>query len=105
MKKENLIIPGTVLVILIIFFALFYAFGGFNNNTASESNIYQTKTSEEEVTIDLTPREYKDGKFYVDIGVNTHTVSLEQFDLKQLVKLDYSSTSINPVLAPELSGH
>ena len=64
-----------------------------------------TKTSEGEVTVDLTPKEFNGGKFYVDIGVNTHSVDLNGFDLKELVKLDINGEVIKPISAPELSGH
>ena len=65
----------------------------------------ETKTSEGEVTVDLTPKEFNGGKFYVDIGVNTHSVDLNGFDLKELVKLEINGEVIKPISAPELSGH
>ena len=65
----------------------------------------ETKTSEGEVTVDLTPKEFNGGKFYVDIGVNTHSVDLNGFDLKELVKLDINGEVIKPISAPELNGH
>ena len=65
----------------------------------------ETKTSEGEVTVDLTPKEFNGGKFYVDIGVNTHSVDLNGFDLKELVKLDVNGEVIKPISAPELNGH
>ena len=65
----------------------------------------QTKTSEGAVTIDLTPKEFDGKNFYVDIGVNTHTVDLSQFDLKKLVTLEINDVSMSPISAPSLSGH
>ena len=65
----------------------------------------ETKTSEGEVTVDLTPKEFNGGKFYVNIGVNTHSVDLNGFDLKELVKLDVNGEVIKPISAPELNGH
>lgn len=78
------------------------------NNQAIKSpgNLnYETKSSQAEVAIDLTPKKFENGKLYVDISVNTHTVDLSKFELAKLVKLEYDSKSIFPISAPKLSGH
>ena len=129
MNKENLFLIGLVILVA---GGLIYALSGFfewnnpntgtsndigasnnigtsddigaSNNIPSQSN-FQTKTSESTVTIDLTPKEFKDGKLYVDIGVNTHTVDLSTFDLKELTTLELGDNSIKPGSALSLTGH
>ncbi|MBI2650870.1 hypothetical protein HYX01_00155 [Candidatus Woesearchaeota archaeon] len=76
-----------------------------NKNSNNEGMGYETKSSESDVTIDLTPKKFENGKLYIDISVNTHTVDLEQFDLTKIVKLEYDKTSLFPESAPKLSGH
>ena len=58
-----------------------------------------------DVLMDLTPKGMENGKFAVDISVNTHSVDLSQFDLMQITTLDYEGKAIKPASAPKLSGH
>src|SRR3989338_4799068 len=65
-----------------------------------------TRTSEDEVSVELVPKEYKAGKFIVSIGINTHTINnLEQYNLKDIITLTTDGKSYNPVTTPTLSGH
>ncbi len=65
-----------------------------------------TRTSEGEVSVELVPKEYKEGKFIVSIGINTHTVNnLVQYNLKEIITLTTDGKSYNPVTTPTLSGH
>lgn len=57
------------------------------------------------VEIQLTPLGVKDGKFQVSIDVNTHSVDLSPFDLKEITVLEYEGNSVKPVSGPSLSGH
>ncbi len=100
-KKKNIILFIVPIAILLVFFSVFL----FLNLKTEAKQVYETKTSQGEVVIDLTPREFKDGKLYFDIGVNTHTVELENYDLKKLTILSYGGLSYKPALAPILSGH
>lgn len=105
MKKELI---GLFILIFLIGASLFVLFGSKEEDKDKlNSHIlnYETKTSESAVTIGLTPKEHKNGKLYVDIEINTHTVDLSQFDLTNLVTLKSNTKSINPSSAPELSGH
>ena len=63
------------------------------------------KTSESSVTIGITLSEFKNGKMYFDMGVDTHSIELNQFELKELITLEFEGKSINPESAPTLSGH
>ncbi len=114
MEKENNVRLG-ILIIAIAGIVLLVSGCTNNNNTVNDNskNIenehsslnFETQSSESTVTIDLTPKEFENGKLYVDIGVNTHSVTLSDYDLKSLTVLEFDSNSINPVSAPKLSGH
>ena len=93
------IIPITVILILGIFSASFFL---VNKEKEKENS---TITSEGEVTIDITPMEFDDGKFYFDINLNTHSVELSSYDLYQLIKIQVDEKNTAPSSAPKLSGH
>ncbi len=57
-----------------------------------------------EVSIELTP-ENVNGKLEVKVVVNTHSVDLTPFDLKQLATLTTGGRDYKPVEAPALGGH
>lgn len=103
MKNKNLLIPITVIIILAAFFIiLIYV---FNNQDKTISNNYETKVSQGEVTIDITPQEYMNNRMYFQIGLNTHTVDLAEYSLKEHITLIYDGKTEKPEEAPELTGH
>lgn len=123
MKKnfENYFLIGFIALAVI---GLLIAFTGFTFDTTKNTEIKvdtkkSTAVSEEsgfklistgstgsgEVEIDLKPHAIKDGLLEVDIGVNTHSVSLEGFDLKEITVLEFNGKSIKPSSAPALAGH
>lgn len=96
MKK--LIIPITVVLVLGLFISLFFFLG-------NKPKSFDTKTSVGEATIDLTPKSIENGKFNFKIAINTHSVSLENYNLMKLSTLNYDGKSVRPVSALKLSGH
>ena len=88
---------------------LIFVIGCSNNLTTSEITNYETKsigsTESGDVFIELTPLNIKDGKLNIKVDVNTHTVELAEFDLKQLTTLEYNSKFVKPVEVPNLKGH
>ncbi len=76
-----------------------------SSNTPSFKSIDSGSTNNGEVSVELTPIGMKDEKLAVKISVNTHSVDLSQFDLKQLTTLRYNEKTAKPVSAPILSGH
>ncbi len=82
---------------------------GENNNKNVLQPAFKTVstggTGSGDVLIELTPKGMEDGKFEVDILLNTHSVDLSQFDLVKITLLEYEGKLIKPVSAPELSGH
>jgi len=67
---------------------------------------WDTASSSGEVMVDLTPKDYEEGKLFVEIGVNTHTVNnLDSYDLKEITSLNYRDDVYFPLQALSLSGH
>ena len=62
-------------------------------------------TGSGDVSVELTPHEVSNGQLEVDIAVNTHSVTLSEFDLKEITTLEYDKKSIKPLSAPSLGGH
>lgn len=58
-----------------------------------------------DVQIDLTPHDFNNGILEVDMAVNTHSVDLSQFDLKEITTLTIDGQEFKPTEAPSLSGH
>jgi len=113
MNKENIVLIGILAIVVV---GLIYSLSGFftspaptkvNVNAAPENSDskFATKTSESTVTVDLTPTKFENGKLYVDIGVDTHSVSLDNYNLNEIATLEFEGKSIKPVSAPKLSGH
>lgn len=100
-NKQKLIVPLVSAAIIILFLVTFLVL----SNSTGKKLAYQTKTSNGIVTIDITPKEYKDNKLYMDISINTHTVDLAQYDLKKLTTLYYLDKTIKLEQAPELKEH
>ena len=73
--------------------------------TESQGSKLLTKSSQSTVSIDLTPHKVSQGNLVVDISFNTHSVELSQFDLAQLIILEYNGKVIMPKSVPELQGH
>src|SRR3989344_167273 len=61
-------------------------------------------TDEGDAQIELTPS-YNNGQLEVEIAINTHSVDLSQFDLKEITTLEYNGKVAKPVSAPALGGH
>ena|SRR3989344_1327096 len=107
MEKENLIIAAIVALVIV---ALLFIFSqGASTETAvsqkAGNNAYATKTSQGEVTIELTPHKVQGRKFSVDITMDTHSVALDTLNLKELITLEYDGQTAQPASAPSFSGH
>ena len=61
-------------------------------------------TGEGDVSIELRPIMEK-SRLILKASINTHSVDLSPFDLKQITTLELSGKSVNPVSAPKMSGH
>lgn len=110
-KHGQYILYGILIAVII---GLVFAFTGFSINTTRAATTSQTSdfnsinsgsTGEGDVSVELTPLEINDKKLRVKIEINTHSVDLSQFELKEITTLQYNGKSIKPVSAPILKGH
>jgi hypothetical protein len=123
MKKEIVLLSGVLVLVVAgaVFGIVKFSKGGpvvsgSTNLNEQEKNIGpEVKESFEsfssgstgagDVSVELTPEEIERGKLKVDIAVNTHSVDLSQFDLKEITTLEYNGKLIKPETAPSLKGH
>lgn len=119
MEKTNILI-GIVLILIIGIIAYLTLWprtiGGIDgaavstqSNQVSSTEIFKAistgSTDQGDVAIELTPRGVINGKLIIDFAANTHSVSLEQFDLKKITTLEHEGKIIKPSEASYLSGH
>ena len=97
-------VAGTVAVFFIT--ALQPAAAGNSGGAVAKmgETIVSGGTGTGEVSIELTP-ENVGGQLQVRVAVNTHSVDLTPFDLKQLATLTVGGRDYKPVEAPALGGH
>ena len=107
MKIEYIILIGVMMLSVGL---LLFAFTDFLKNKQDSSannfrSIVSGTTEQGDVAIEITPQNLDDGKASFLISVNTHSIDLSQFDLKQITFMDYDGNSISPTEAPVLNGH
>ncbi|RMF54614.1 hypothetical protein D6745_04710 [Candidatus Woesearchaeota archaeon] len=114
-KNENYITYGIIIIAAVI---LAYSVAGFlktnNGPDSPKTEIPETPefepvttgtTEPGSVSVELQPQYIKDSRLVVNARLNTHSVDLSQFDLKQVTTLEYNGKTVNPIEAPQLSGH
>jgi len=114
-NHEKFVIYGLLIVVSL---TLVFAVKGFSkvqgksqikDNVEIPKSNYETissgSTSPGEVSIELTPDEISDNQLKVKIAVNTHTVDLTAFNLKEITTLHYDGQTLKPSSAPSLEGH
>lgn len=107
MEKENLIIAAIVVVVVLALLFIFSR-GASTETTDSQradDGAYATKTSQGEVTIELTPQKVQNGRLEIDMVMDTHSVALDTLNLKELITLEYNGQTTQPTSAPSFSGH
>ncbi len=118
MKTSNLIMYGFFIMIIgFMIYSTVSILGKDNTQANAPQNLqavqgqdqqYRTittgTTESGDVEIALTPQ-WREGKLYINMAVNTHSVDLSQFDLQRQTTLNYNNKQIKPTQAPSLSGH
>jgi len=117
MKTNELIIYGVF--VLVIGFAIYSTTtiltkdnitktAGENQQGVVQGQQYKTitrgTTESGDVELALTPQ-WREGKLYINLAANTHSVDLSQFNLQQQTTLSYGNKQLKPAQAPSLSGH
>ena len=119
MKPNNLFSLGILLVL--VFFVTGCANDGANGSTDGKNNEASNKlpppavqkyavkssgsTGQGDVLVEAAPKGMVDGKFVVEVSMNTHTVDLGTVDLAGNVVLVAGGKEFLPVDVPALSGH
>ncbi len=58
-----------------------------------------------DITMDITPVKYKNGRLEVKYSANTHSMSLGKYDLMELSTLEIDGKVYKPVKADRMRGH
>lgn len=64
-----------------------------------------TKSTQGDVSFDLTPRTLADGGLEISVQANTHSGDLAQLDLRTAMALEAAGETWEPVEATALAGH
>ena len=91
-----------------IVFLMLTGLNNASNNPALTINgglNLSTKSSDSQVSIELTPIKLVNGKLFIESRFNTHSGALEDYDLKNLVTLELNGELIKPSVVPELKWH
>ncbi len=100
----------TILVLSLVFLSVigiigFLVFDNSNVQRKEFQSVLTGSTENGDVAIELTPEGMDNGRFIVKVAANTHSVDLNQFDLKEITTLEYGTKQVKPEDAPRLSGH
>ncbi len=111
-KKKKVILNYILLIVLVaiisfalIFFIKYLTTIGTKASTNEFKSILIGSTDTESVSIELKPLGFLNGKLEVSININTHSVDLTKFNLKEIISLEYNGKIINPIEVPVLQGH
>ena len=72
---------------------------------AELSTVATGSTQTGDVLIELTLISMPDGKLQFEMAANTHSIDLSQYNLMEMITLEYGGNVIKPISAPQLSGH
>ncbi len=107
--KNKYYVFGFILLIIGLSFGIFLYYNSTLKNesdTILKLNTVSTgSTSNGGVQIELTPKKISLGKLEVEIVMNTHSVDLSRFNLKEITMLEYEGKQLMPYSAPNLMGH
>ena len=113
MKTDYILYSVLALLIIELSFSIWGLVAEDNPIVPTSSKVIATKyptvtsgdTSEGNVQIGLTPKGDVDGKFVIEFFANTHSVSLDQYDLGKITSLVYNGKQYKPISASSLDGH
>lgn len=100
-----ILLAAGVVVYSFLSFAGSPLFSGTDAPLSSSGSSSSGSISEGDVTVDVQLLSKEKGQILFSIALNTHSVDLSQFDLQELITLEYGSNILKPVSVPKLSGH
>lgn len=98
----------TTIIILFAAGALVYgvlSYAGSPIFSSQEPPAAANSLAQGEVTVDVQLLSVENEQAQFSIALNTHSVDLSQFDLRELITLEYEGKILKPVSAPAVSGH
>lgn len=111
MKADRVRLWG---ILLLVSFIVMGCTNDANKETRNEpspvaAQKYVTKSTggvdQGNVLVEATPKGMADGRFVIEVLMNTHSVDLEGIDLKNSAVLSVGGKAFSPADAPKLSGH
>ena|SRR3990167_1725145 len=94
---------------LFIILIIVLIFGCTKENNEFQEQKFETKSTgsfeDGDVSIDITPTQIGEGKLEFSILVNTHSVNLEPYNLKEITTLEINGKKIKPDSVPILGSH
>ena len=120
MKLEKIFVVFMTCFIVLAFIYLFAKNTGNGPNLTTEALANENLTQTRAVTFDsmstgslgsgdallvLTPATIDKERLVLKFEVNTHSVRLNEFDLKQITTLEYKGKKLKPVKASRMGGH
>ena len=98
----------TTIIVLFAAGALVYgvlSYAGSPLFSSQASSATANSPAPGEVTVDVTLLSQENGQAAFSIALNTHSVDLSQFNLEELMTLEYGEKVFKPLSAPAVSGH
>lgn len=111
MNKDTMMGLAILIIVVGLLWYSIFAMIGWNEEKISiapfsDTAVSLTKTSQGEVSVDLTPKKFENDLFYITVSVNTHTVNdLNTYNLTENVELLYNGKTYKPVAVPSIQGH
>src|SRR3989338_10773848 len=94
---------------LFIILIIVLIFGCTKENNEFQEQKFETKSTgsfeDGDVSIDITPTQIGEGKLEFSILVNTHSVNLEPYNLKEITTLEINGKKIKPDSVQILGSH
>lgn len=103
-NRDALFIAGMGIMIAI---AVVYSFVSYIDRPLAtpQFNTASSSILSGDVAIEVELLTNTSNQLTFSVSLNTHLVDLSQFNLQELVTLEYNGKSFQPISAPKLSGH
>ena len=76
-----------------------------DSETATTPHIYQTRSSQGDISLRLTPRVSTPGRLTIDVAADTHSGDLAEVNLRGAMALRVNGQVYRPIEASSLAGH
>ncbi len=105
MDNSRYIVYSSYIIVALVLVYIGFNFIDFQGPKKSFETITTGTTDTGDVMIELSPAKIEKNNVEISFAMNTHSVDLNQFNLKDITLLEYNGKREKPVKAPELEGH